>query len=114
MKTIFLDRDGVINKDPAGWTEHNYVTDWKNFHFLPGSLEALKLLKINGIKVVLISNQAGVNKGFFSKETLDQINRKMLQEVKKIAPTIFKNSGPACKSKNICPENKKDCPLYPR
>ena len=39
---------------------------------------------------------------------------KMLKEVKKVAPTIFKNAGPACKTKKICPENKKDCPLYPR
>jgi thymidylate synthase (FAD) len=38
----------------------------------------------------------------------------MLKEVKKVAPTIFKNAGPACKSKKICPENKKDCPLYPK
>jgi len=39
---------------------------------------------------------------------------KMLQEVKKVAPTIFKNAGPSCKTKNICSENKKDCPLYPK
>lgn len=39
---------------------------------------------------------------------------KMLQEVKKVAPTIFKNAGPSCKTKNICPEKKKDCPLYPK
>jgi thymidylate synthase (FAD) len=38
---------------------------------------------------------------------------KMLQEVRKVAPTIFKNSGPSCKTKGICPEKKKDCPLYP-
>jgi len=43
-----------------------------------------------------------------------QLANKMLQEVKKVAPTIFKNGGPACKSKGICPENKKDCPLYPK
>ena len=43
-----------------------------------------------------------------------QLANKMLKEVKKIAPTIFKNSGPACKTKKICPENKKDCPLYPK
>ena len=42
-----------------------------------------------------------------------QCANKMLKEVKKIAPTIFKNAGPACKTKKICPENKKDCPLYP-
>jgi len=39
---------------------------------------------------------------------------KMLQEVKKVAPTIFKKAGPSCKTKNFCPENKKDCPLYPK
>jgi hypothetical protein len=38
----------------------------------------------------------------------------MLKEVKKIASTIFKNAGPACKSKGICPENKKICPFYPK
>jgi thymidylate synthase (FAD) len=39
---------------------------------------------------------------------------KMLAEVKKVAPIIFKNAGPVCKTKNYCPENKKDCPLYPK
>lgn len=39
---------------------------------------------------------------------------KMLAEVKKVAPTIFKDAGPACKTKKICPENKKDCPFYPK
>jgi len=43
-----------------------------------------------------------------------QLANKMLKEVKKIAPTIFKNAGPACKTKKICPENKKSCPLYPK
>ena len=43
-----------------------------------------------------------------------QLANKMLQEVKKVAPIIFKKAGPTCKSKGICPENKKDCPLYPK
>jgi thymidylate synthase (FAD) len=38
----------------------------------------------------------------------------MLKEVKKAAPTIFKNAGPLCKSKKVCPENKKDCAFYPK
>lgn len=38
----------------------------------------------------------------------------MLNEVKKKAPTIFEKAGPACKNKGICPENKKECPLYPK
>jgi thymidylate synthase (FAD) len=39
---------------------------------------------------------------------------KMLREVRKIAPMIFKNTGPSCKTKGICPEQKKNCPLYPK
>ena len=37
---------------------------------------------------------------------------KMLSEVKKVAPAIFKKAGPSCKTKGICPEKKTDCPLY--
>ena len=43
-----------------------------------------------------------------------KLANKMLKEVKKVAPNIFKKAGPACKSKGVCPENKKDCPLYPK
>lgn len=39
---------------------------------------------------------------------------KMLQEVKKVAPRIFQNTGPSCKTRGICPEKKKNCPLYPQ
>lgn len=39
---------------------------------------------------------------------------KMLKEVQKVAPLIFKNAGPQCKTKRRCPENKKNCPLYPK
>lgn len=83
IKTIFIDRDGVINKDPGGWTKHEYVTEFKDFHFLPGAFEALKLLNRNRVQVVLISNQAGVAKGFFTKKRLDEITAMMLGEIKK-------------------------------
>jgi len=43
-----------------------------------------------------------------------QLANKMLQEAKKVAPVIFRNAGPSCKIKKICPENKKNCPLYPK
>lgn len=88
MKAVFIDRDGVINKDPGGWTERGYVTDWKDFKFLPGALEALKILKQNGIKVIVISNQAGVNKGYYSEDILAEINNKMLQAVEKTGGAI--------------------------
>ncbi len=43
-----------------------------------------------------------------------KLANKMLSEVKKVAPTIFENAGPVCKTKGYCPENKKNCPLYPK
>ncbi|MFA6321766.1 MAG: HAD family hydrolase [Candidatus Omnitrophota bacterium] len=81
MKAIILDRDGVINKDPAGWTEHSYVTRWEDFYFLPGAKEALKLLNEAGYDIILISNQGGVSKKFFSQEALDKVTANMLGEI---------------------------------
>ena len=84
-KVIFLDRDGVINRDPG---EKLYVTAPKDFEFLPGVLEALKRLRENGFKVVVISNQAGVSKGLFTKEALDEVNSYMLEEAEKYGARI--------------------------
>ena len=75
MKAIFIDRDGVINKDPGGWTEHDYVTKWDDFYFLPGTLEALKILKDEGIMAIVISNQAGVSKGYFTEKALYDVDK---------------------------------------
>jgi D-glycero-D-manno-heptose 1,7-bisphosphate phosphatase len=82
-KVIFIDRDGVINQDPAGWTEHSYVTTWRDFHFLPGVFAALKKFKKHRYKVIIISNQAGVGKGYFTNERLREITRKMAEEIRK-------------------------------
>lgn len=88
MRFIFIDRDGVINKDPGGWTKAGYVTEWKDFHFVPGTLEALRILKDKGIKVIVASNQGGVNKGFYTKERLNRINSLMLKEIRKSGADI--------------------------
>jgi D-glycero-D-manno-heptose 1,7-bisphosphate phosphatase len=79
---VFLDRDGVINKDPGGWTEHGYVTRPEDFHFLPGTLEALKKFKAAGYGCVIISNQQGVGKGYFTEEDLEKVTKKMLEKIK--------------------------------
>ena len=88
MKYLFIDRDGVINKDPGGWTLTNYVTDWKDFHFISGTLDALKILKEKGIKVIVASNQGGVNKGLYAKEELSKVNSSMLREIEKAGGAI--------------------------
>ncbi|MFH1552514.1 MAG: HAD family hydrolase [Candidatus Omnitrophota bacterium] len=81
-KYVFIDRDGVINKDPGGWTEYGYVTRWEDFYFLPGSLEALAKLAEAGYKSVIISNQQGVGKGYFTREALEDVTARMSREIK--------------------------------
>ncbi|MFH1790365.1 MAG: HAD-IIIA family hydrolase [Candidatus Omnitrophota bacterium] len=80
-KVVFVDRDGVINEDPAGWTEHSYVTKWEYFRFLPGSIDALRMLNEAGYSIVVISNQGGISKGFYTIPELNEVNRRMLEEV---------------------------------
>ena len=89
-KIIFIDRDGVVNKDPGGWTEHSYVTRWEDFHFLPGAKKALKLLGDNGYDIIVISNQGGVSKKFFSNAALDNVTQKMLHEIEAAGAKIKK------------------------
>lgn len=78
MKVVFLDRDGVINEFPGNG---NYVTKVKDFHFIPRSREAIKRLTDLGYTIFVVSNQAGVGKGIYSKEKLEHITRNMLREV---------------------------------
>jgi len=82
-KVIFIDRDGVINKDPGGWTEYSYVTKCEDFVFIPDSLTALKRLNDAGFGIVVISNQGGVSKGYFTEKDLNGINKKMMEEIEK-------------------------------
>jgi len=77
MKAVFLDRDGVINRDPGG---ADYVKSWEEFHFIAGVKAALKKLSGAGYHLIVISNQAGVAKGLYSQETLDKITANMLKE----------------------------------
>ncbi len=74
---VFLDRDGVINASPTT----RFVTDWKQFRFLPGVLEALQRLKAHGKKVIVVSNQSAVGRGILTRNQLNDITQRMLQRV---------------------------------
>jgi len=87
MKFIFLDRDGVINKYPG---DGKYVTRLRDFRFLPGSLRAVRLLTRAGYRIFVISNQAGVTKGLYSKEILDKMTDRMLAQARRQGGRIEK------------------------
>jgi len=89
-KFIFIDRDGVINKDPGGWTKHSYVTRVEDFIFLDGAREAITKLNRAGFEIVVISNQAGVAKGHFTLDALANVNERMISEISKAGGKIKK------------------------
>ena len=85
-KAIFLDRDGVINR------EVSYLSNPDNFIFIEGSIKALKILKNLGYLLIVITNQAGIARGLFSLENLNMIHDKMkkiLFEKKILLDDIF-------------------------
>ncbi|HOW43009.1 MAG TPA: HAD family hydrolase [Candidatus Omnitrophota bacterium] len=78
QKIVFLDRDGVINAYPG---HYKYVTSVEEFRLLPGVQEALRRLTAAGCALFIISNQAGVAKKMYSREALDAITQRMLDEL---------------------------------
>ncbi len=79
-KVIFLDRDGVINKKAA---EHDYIKKWEEFEFVPGAVEALKLLTDAGYEIYIISNQRGIARGLMSHDDLADIHQRMGEELER-------------------------------
>jgi D-glycero-D-manno-heptose 1,7-bisphosphate phosphatase len=75
---VFLDRDGVINVD-----RRDYVKSWAEFKFLPRVFEALRILKKNNLRVVVVTNQSAVGRGLMSVSTLREIHEKMLRAIEK-------------------------------
>ncbi len=71
---IGLDRDGVINKDLG-----TYVTDLKDFEPIEGSLDAISQLRRLGYKIVIITNQGGIEKGIMTQEDVDRVHDHMFK-----------------------------------
>jgi D-glycero-D-manno-heptose 1,7-bisphosphate phosphatase len=72
LKTVFLDRDGVINQDRA-----DYVKSWAEFQFIPGSLDALQRLTYAGYRIFVITNQSVINRNMVSEKALQDIHNNM-------------------------------------
>jgi len=87
MRTIFLDRDGVINKYPG---DRQYVTSLEKFKFLPRAKKAIALLSNKGWMIFVASNQAGVGKGTYAQNTLDAITARMLEDIEQAGGKITK------------------------
>ena len=89
---VFIDRDGTLIED------RHYLADPGQIAFLPGSLDAVARLKQAGYKVVIISNQSGVARGFFGMETVNLIHNRL--------KTLMAEAG-------ATPDDIRFCPHYP-
>lgn len=85
MQTIFLDRDGVINRvRPLG----DYVKSWEEFHFLPGACSAIAQLTRAHFRLIVVTNQACVGKGIVSWAMEQEIHARMVQEIARAGGNI--------------------------
>lgn len=68
---VFLDRDGTLI------VERNYLCDPAGVELLPGAVEGLAKLKDHGFLLVVLTNQAGVGRGFFSEEDVGAVHARL-------------------------------------
>ena len=74
IKTIFLDRDGVINH------EVNYLHEIKKFKFINGVFDACNYFQDLNYKIIIVSNQSGISRGYFKESDYKNLTKWMLNE----------------------------------
>jgi len=82
VKVCLLDRDGVLNVDKE------YLHKAEDVEWIPGSLEAVVWLNRQGIRVIVVTNQSGVARGFFTERDVKELHRWMTGEVRKTGGEI--------------------------
>lgn len=98
LKTVFLDRDGVVNqKMPEG----EWVTRWSDFQVLPGVIEAVDAMKRTGLSVIVVSNQRGIALGRFTEDDVRTIHNKFQQ--------MLEAFGTSVDGFYFCPHDRSQC-----
>ena len=75
-RAVFIDRDGVICHN-----RNNHVRSWEEFVFLPNALEALTRLTRSDFYIIVITNQAIINRHMVSAEVVEDIHDRMVQAI---------------------------------
>ena len=74
-RAVFIDRDGTISE------EVGYINHVSRFRLFPYSAAALKQLHDNGYLAIVVTNQAGVARGYFSEEMVQAIHKQMTKDL---------------------------------
>ncbi|KMT65633.1 D-glycero-beta-D-manno-heptose 1,7-bisphosphate 7-phosphatase [Catenovulum maritimum] len=75
-KALFLDRDGIINLD------HGYVYQAESFEFMPGIFELCQNANGAGYQIIIVTNQSGIARGYYSEEQVNQLHDWMIEQFK--------------------------------
>ncbi|MDA9100790.1 HAD family hydrolase [Planktomarina sp.] len=82
-KAIFLDRDGVINKDLG------YVYRVDDLVFLPRALDAIRLFTESGYLIIVVTNQSGISRGYYSYDDFRVLTEYILSQVESAGGRIL-------------------------
>lgn len=118
--TAFLDRDGTLNRDRAGV----YITSPEQLKLYASAARAAKLLSEKGYRIVVLTNQSGVGRGYMTLAAAKAINLKLVRELRAagapVAAVYFcphaPEAGCACRKPRpgLLREARKDLPADPR
>lgn len=81
-RALFLDRDGTVIDDVG------YPSDPDQVCLIPGAAAAIRGFREAGMAVVLVSNQSGVGRGFFTMQDLDRVHRRTLELLEEHGTTL--------------------------
>lgn len=88
-KALFLDRDGVINID------HGYVFESSGIEFIPGIFELCRFAHRNGYLIIIVTNQAGIGRGYYSETDFFALMKWMCH--------VFEENGAPIANVYYCP-----------
>ena len=90
-RAVFIDRDGTIN------VERDYLYRTEEFEFIPGAAQAVRLLNEAGFLVIVVTNQSGVARGYYTEEDVHLLHRHI--------STLFEQAGSRVDAWFYCPHH---------
>lgn len=81
-KALFLDRDGVVN------VEKNYLHKIEEFELIEGIVEVCRAYQESGYLIIIVTNQSGISRGYYSEEDFRLLSEWMVEYFKTLGITI--------------------------